>query len=299
MLSSIGSLMVVAACAASAQAAFDSVFNATSLFYTDRVTNFNIENFENLVDVPGEGKTPGYIDIGDRLRGVFRITYSYASGVNFRQPVGFEVTGIFDVLVIGKTDPGSDGNFNFLFGPSGVLDSYAAGTMLAIFSDTTPDFDASLATTALVETTATDGSLFMALGAASGDTWGTDYYWAAVGPDTPAGNLHSSTLYGASLRLLVNNTGFDNSNILLLNQAAPSGWDHPGITSLTLFGVYNPFVMKGSIEYDTHNEYPAYDLKSKDPAKMMVTPEPSSLVALCALGVSLLAAFCVRHRWVR
>src|SRR5262249_46175474 len=152
---------------------------------------------------------------GDELRGIFTITNSQTTSASqTRSPSGFELTGIFDVNVnrVASTG-GADALFEFT--PRASFETtYGTGAMVALFNDTSPDFTAS-GTVSATEASATDGSLYMVLGGTG--TWGTNYYWGAVGSANPG-----VAAFAASLHVLTNNTGIPTSEFQNLAQAPPS-----------------------------------------------------------------------------
>lgn len=111
------------------------------------------------------------VDIGDRLRGIFTIetVEQSPSPTRFLGAGGGndELTGIFDLVVVSKT--GGPGAWQFTFAPSGALAAYGGANVgAAFFADSTPDYTRisipGCNTIACMESRATDGSLYWAVG---------------------------------------------------------------------------------------------------------------------------------------
>jgi hypothetical protein len=132
--------------------------------------------------INGDTTTGTTVDIGDQLVGIFTIE-KLQQGTAVR-PLGLgstnnEMTGIFDVVVTGKT--GGPGSWRFTFGAvssatflanTGVAGT-PAGTTIAVFDDPAQNFNRG-GSTALGNASATGGSLFWLFGfnpANSGDGW--------------------------------------------------------------------------------------------------------------------------------
>lgn len=129
-------------------------------------------------NVDGNGNS--FLDVGDTLRGTFNIrsiedlsggggTVTYgAGGVN-------ELSGIFEIQVTSKVavNSGADGIagngddvFNYTFGtyaPFQAEFGLTANTMIALFEDTTPDYNRT-GSIATAETTATNGTKVLEVG---------------------------------------------------------------------------------------------------------------------------------------
>jgi hypothetical protein len=232
--------------------------------------------------VDGLGNPTGEIVVGDYLRGIFTITSSSDEGAgNQRTPDGFELTGVFSALV-SRVVGISGGKALFELTPdSGFEADFGSGAMTAFFYDTAPDFSAfgSLASTVA---NASDGSLYMTLGADGTKTWGSDYYWAAVGSATPG-----IATFSASVALLTNNTGISSTLFEDLTQQPPVHSEGSfSVTDAVLNAILNDFGLQGNTEINTNGSIP-WQLKSEDPLSVHVTPLPaaSSLGAAMLLGL--------------
>ena len=272
-------LTIVALAAVPAHAAL--VTSADALFYMDPIeTNFNLLDWENLND----NDSDGVLSVGDTLQGILYVSHSYAAGEENRYPDGFDLTGLFEVEVTDK----ATSTDAFQFGPTASFEAvYGTGAMISLFVDSTPDFNAAAATVAAAEALVTDGSLYLVLGATSGD-WGSDWYWGSVGPEDPVDNITNQTVFASVLKVLTNNSGIP---VFLPKEteAAPSYWDTfkdgDWPTALQLLGVTNEVSVSGKIAYDQVDAYPAYELTSTDPAQTYATPEPASLLVWSMLGL--------------
>jgi hypothetical protein len=256
------------------------VNSPNELFWANQQSFLKLTNYENAVDAAGIPVAT--IDVGTRLRGIFTITSSYGSvsgvGVERAPSSAFELTGIFDATVRAVTAIGvpSDATAKFELIPTLSFEgTYGAGAMVAFYYDTTPNFSANGvgSTIASTEATATDGSLYMVLGADGAETWGTDYFWAALGSTTP-----SVASFAASLALLVNNTGLDSSLFLDVTQAPPLFFP------ATLGTILNKFGLQGNTVVNPLSDSP-YQIQSQDPLKANVVPEPASLAVWSLLSV--------------
>lgn len=285
-------LAIVAIWAVGAQAGIITVTSANGLFYMDpHHTSLNLLNWENHNDTVTAN---GVIDVGETLRGIVEVSNSYSAGQDSRYPSGFELTGIFEVEVIAKNNNHGPDYTAFQFGPSSSFTSvYGAGAMIALFEDHTPDFNPAAASTALAEGTATDsdtGLPYLTIGAPAGGTWGTDYYWASVGPEAVLNNVTVQSVYSSVLSVLTNNSGIE-AFLPKETEAAPGGWDlhksaaWPNQTALAQ--IVNQVSVSGKLSVDTTNQYPAYVLESVDPAQVYATPEPTSLLLWSVLGGTL------------
>ena len=267
-----------------AHASWD-IYHPDQFFFTDPdlKTLLNLYDYEN--EVNKSGGTAGLLEVGDRLRGIGYVNYSNKPGggpATQRNPVGFELTMLFDVEITATSGSGS--NTLFTMSPTTSFETtYGTGAMIAVFHDTTPDFDASLSTVALAEATATDGSLYLVLGATG--TWGTDYFWAANGSDGTDPNTYGGSFFSASLALLTNNTGFANSDFLPITQTQPTGFPS------SLASITNEFGIQGSTTPEP-GDLEAYHILSNDPLGANTIPEPSSAAALIGLaGMGLLLLY--------
>jgi len=157
----------------------------------------------------------GFLWIGDTLRGTLEIqTIEDLTGGGGTNNLGgssgnHELSGLFELEIVGATvipnifNPASDPDgscgldptcaggagitgdelANFTFGPSAAFiaaNGLSAGTVLALYEDSTPDYDRTFASQAAIEATVTDGTLALELGFA-GDL---DELWTAFNAPT-------------------------------------------------------------------------------------------------------------------
>ncbi len=281
-------LFVGVMAASSAQAAI-LVNHPDQLFFTNQITSLKMVNYENAY-----GLVNGQIVQGSRLRGIFTITSSWgdllgSGSANQRVPGPFELTGIFDTTVLTAPVP-SGAEFLFEFGPTagfgaslGLTGAAASGAMVAFYHDTTPDFT-EFGTIASTEASATDGALYMVLGADGTQTWGTDYYWSAIGSVTP-----NVATFAASLALLVNNSGIATGEFGEVTQFPSLGFP-PALAAML-----NTFGLQGNVRGNTAGSGSPYLLESNDPLRAKALPEPASIgvwLLLSAVGGS----FVIRRR---
>lgn len=185
--------------------------------------------------VGGAPATDTTLDVGDKLRGVFKATlYDVNAGTPEPFDTSFEVTAIFETEVLSKS--GGPGAYSFTFGPSASfateLAGYAnvsasaadlAGTMVAIFEDQTPNFSVTTGTLAGDEATATDGSpwAFLGFAGAGNEFWGT-----TVIPTDDVAALPSNLL-GAGANIFLNRLAIGDSLssgiTILPTQVSPLG----------------------------------------------------------------------------
>jgi len=132
----IGLIGALGASSANAAALTDTLFSGRQLLSDNSA--------EILVNANGS-TTDKIVDVGDRLTGILELQTTEKGGVT-RQLGGSsgnsEFSGIFDITVLAKIAPAlPGGNYTFIFGPSaGFQATYGAGAMVALFEDTTPDF---------------------------------------------------------------------------------------------------------------------------------------------------------------
>jgi hypothetical protein len=181
MLASIGSLPAHAA-------------SVSSLFFPAQTNLLSDNSAEYLVDTSTEvGATAGIIDVGDTLRGIFQIG-TIEDPIPPAQPVhtlgaggNNELSGLFSFRVTSKVlagaqIPGTSGIIGicskpvcFGFGVDPAFETFIeglantpadvpSGIMVALFEDTSPDYNRFTATTAAGEATASDGTYRGALG---------------------------------------------------------------------------------------------------------------------------------------
>ena len=160
------------------------------------------------------------LDMGDRLHGIFTIETVEnlsAGGQTNLATNSHELTGVFDITVVGKT--GSAGSYSWVFAATtsidntvaglGVLTGTTAGTAAMLFQDTAKNYTRiGCATTAACEATATDGSLWAALG------FGANSYWTATAITDDISVIHNITPpangggFNSGLDFFINNTGY-------------------------------------------------------------------------------------------
>lgn len=267
-----------------------TVGSAIDLLSATGGIELKLRNFESIHVDNG---TVGQIDIGDTLRGVFQITSSAPiSGGDERFPVGFELTGIFETQVSGVSAPDAFGNSLFEFVPYASFATefvLPVGTMIAFYEDYTPNFGAGIGTAgtiAAAEALATDGTLFAAFGADVGSTWGVDYYWNAIGDATPFVTATPNVAtFAASLQSLFAPVGTAFTDTF--TQAPVVGT--PIAQAALLAAIVNELALQGNVTTNTSfapgtgNPYP---LRSQDPIRVNIVPEPASmsvfgLLSLC------------------
>jgi hypothetical protein len=262
-----------------------SITTANQLFFSNQETFMKLTDFENLVD----NDHNGVISPGDELRGIFTIQNSQNSSASqIRTPSGFELTGAFDALV-SRVAPtgGSDALFEFVptSGAGSFAATYGAGAMIAVFNDTSPDFTAA-GTVASTTASATDGSLYLVLGAnPANGVWGTNYYWAAVGSANPG-----IAVFSASLQTLTNNTGISASLFNPEKQPPPSNTGTGSFTNgANLANIQNSFALQGNTAPQTDPTIP-YAIQSQDPLRANVVPEPTTIVTCLLLSLTYVAS---------
>jgi hypothetical protein len=288
-----GAVLAFALLGLPSQARADTISSASQYFFVgDGVTSeLKLTNYESAftnawssdpstwtaVDVAGGAS----IAEGDYLRGIFTITSSNSvPSSTQRNPDThiFELTGVFSAQISRLYDLGGGRALFELTPDSGFEKAFVPGAMTAFFEDTSPDFT-EVGSLSDSYNSAADGSLFAVLGAPSGGTWGTDYYWAAVGTataDTGGDNLGVS-LFAASLALLENHTGYPSSAFVVLPQTPPSN------TSTTVFfddqttlgSILNEFALQGNTKANTVSGSP-WEIKSQDPLDAIVVPVPAA-----------------------
>jgi hypothetical protein len=203
--------------------------SAFAVTFFPPVTGFEDDDIDFLLKATGNTQA-GVIEQGDRLAGV--VEYNRTFGVFGGGPAlvgpGQELTGVFDITVLSKTqtgfidtngntiqDPGEAGLFTFVFAPTGaggLLAGQAAGTMASLWLDNSPDLEIvppNCGSLAACEILARDGSLFMDIGF-NGDP---NESWIAINaPDSTAAvaSAPASTKLGEFnffLNILTNGTG--------------------------------------------------------------------------------------------
>jgi len=158
----IGLIGALGASSANAAALLDTLFAGNQLLSDNSA--------EVLVNFGAANTT---VDVGDRLTGILELQTTEQSGVtrNLGGSSGnSEFSGIFDITVLAKIAPVlPGGTYTFIFGPSASFQStYGAGAMVALFEDTTPDFQretgGAVTTVSDAVTLASNGTLVATLG---------------------------------------------------------------------------------------------------------------------------------------
>ena len=154
---------------------------AVSLF-TDTINIFEDDNIEFLIDRNTNG-TDGILDVGDTLRGVLSVPFqksedgsfdTIALGAGATYPAG-ELTAIFELEVISKTDVGG-GLFDLEFGAySGFEGVYGANAVIALYTqnpgDLIIDGTSRCSSVAACELAATNGALWMTAGLVDNESY--------------------------------------------------------------------------------------------------------------------------------
>ncbi len=145
------------------------------------------ENRERLINRVGE---PAIIDVGDSIRGI--ITMNILTNANGTALLGGtsgnpEVTAIFQLLVLEKTETALAGTFDFTFGPDPAFAAefgVPAGTIIRAYVDESNNAALDAGTLAASEARAIDGELFIDLGFTGPDgAPGAGEGWLARGAD--------------------------------------------------------------------------------------------------------------------
>ena len=270
----------------------------------DTVTQFKITDFENALRPDGSLVT-GPIVAGDTLQGIYNITSSQTTGgANVLNPGNFQVSGIFDTLVLSTTTNvdsagdtaftlGVDPNFNAHLGLTGS-NALPAGAMIALYQGPANAFNASQGSisaahiAAAYATVLNGATLAQVAGAKAGGVWGTDYYWAAVGSPNPG-----VSSFATSLNLLYSNPAIAPAAGLLagtLTQQAPTSYG-PASVMNALALIQNQIALQGNTIIQTDPNIP-FEIQSQDPLREELLPEPTGiavvggLFGLWALGTS-------------
>lgn len=297
-------LVLLTVLVGSAQSSVINISNPNQFFFPGEETTFVVIDYENLNK--GAGNYEQRFQVGDWLRGIAKVTASHDTGtVVSKVPNGFELTMLFQTLVT-RVDPDAAGESLFEFAPHPAFETEVGvpGAMAVFYYDTSPDFDADRSTEALSEATATDGSVYMVLGADQpNEDWGdmnqdgTGYYWASTGSTTP-----SVAGFAASIELLVNNTSIP-TDMFLGSSTAPPTWPvNFSQTDALLTAMVNEFAFSGNTILNPSGPgvlfgaaTSPYVVKSEGFLRAETAiPEPSSLLIFAGLFGCM--ALGVRHR---
>jgi hypothetical protein len=141
-------------------------------------TNWDDNSAEYWIDTNNNS----ILDVGDRLRGIFRVDTVNGESPYIDPPAratGVALTGIFDTTVLSKTADGvptsgilaGTTTYDFTFGPTASFAAEAGGltgAIVAFYTDAADNFDQGVqltcVTTASCEGTVTDGTLRLVLG---------------------------------------------------------------------------------------------------------------------------------------
>jgi hypothetical protein len=242
------------------------------------------------------------LDAGDVLRGVIRIQRIFrlfppGGSVDIPQGVVHsEMTGLYQLRVAAATvgtsyvfepDPAFDTTLDAILGPG-----THTGAMVALWDDTSPNFDFTLATEAAVRATAFDGDLWGIFGfAGSGTefftttTAGTSIAAATAAPAQGTGFAAFGT-GGFSLSQISGTGGLVNNLGMALN-----GFGTHLLGSYALYGKdADPFTS------GTQHIYPAFDVTSDADFSINIIPLPASAFMGMGLMAALGVARIVRRR---
>jgi len=286
-----------------------------SILVGGTVNELSMVNYENYIDTDSNG----VFSVGDRLRGVFKVTNVAPSG--YPEISTTTMTGIFDITAMHIIDEGlntnGDRRWSVLFGPNGNLTA-GSDSMLLLYEGST-DFATEVGkSVAEAEASATSGMLMGAYGMPGVSTtspasdWGAQdhgYWYSSVTiPDgvpiplvgsVTAGDVSFATgliSVGGALHSL----GYDpliNEFIPLGDPANPTGtsiMDNSAFSGITKFD----FVGEGEVFQNTDTFTNGhYAAKSDDPFRVSPLPEPTSLMIWSVFGLCIgVAAFRRRSR---
>lgn len=235
---------------------------------------FSDNSAEYLVDRNGNG----LLDVGDSLRGIFRIESIEALGGGSSTQIGQgtaynELTAIFQTVVTSKVAVGG-GRFNYTFGYD-ALSGFGAGVLAQLYEDAAQDYARiGCANFAACEATAMGGSLWAELGTGSGT------FWSALNtPDNPGvgATLPATTPLGAfsvGLDFITNNTGFQWNQVACVDQTDFS------VSFVDVCG-QGGLLASGRLASGTDTPYDVFNNVDFTANRV---PEPGSL-ALVALGL--------------
>lgn len=200
---------------AAAVAAFAAMSSANAFFLYPGYTVLEDDNLEYLVK--GDGNTrQGFIEVGDRLRGVIKFQSIVSAQGMGSQPLPVpELTGIFETEVtkisgVTEVQPGIFTAARIDFGVSASFASaYGAKSVVALFTGGNLLDVTTCASIAACESAATDGSNWMTAGLDDADD---EWYsrnsllnFGLVGLAQPATKV---AFVNYALSILTNNTGY-------------------------------------------------------------------------------------------
>lgn len=185
-----------------------------------------------------DGGTPGKVDVGDVLSGIFTIEtveqLSTTLQKNLVPPIN-ELAGIFEIEVTGKaTAGGAIGGgtcgraYCWTFGPTASFQaSYGTGAMVAFYEDPVHEYSRLGTSIPALEGNVTNGSLYWVSGfTGAGGTAAAGEFWQAgavtddisvIGGIPAPGNGGD---YNSALNLLVDNSGREINKVACFDQLA-------------------------------------------------------------------------------
>lgn len=241
------------------------------------------------------------IQLGDRLRGGFNVgTVEFGATTNNLGVSGVnELTGIFDITVTSVIDSGVNGpnRFQYTFGPTASFEStFGSGAMMALFEDTTPDYQRNFGGTVVgpddapgsvkeegLLNFADNGNLWMVLGyTGAGGTNLASENWVA------SSFTNDTALVGAVP--LPSNGGTVNLALDIITNNSGLNWGHVP----SLFGGF--VALNGSANLiGLSGESTPFDVYDNFDGAMKPIPEPGTL-SLMGAGILGLVFFARRRK---